>query len=115
MNYHDLKFFHFTSIILFSISIFCGIYQTEKKLFKILTGVSSLLLILTGVLLIYRLGIMNQGPVPFWISIKVGIAIAMAVATPIVIKRKPQLASRLFIPYLLLIFTAVFLGIYKPL
>ena len=68
----------------------------------------------TGMMLLPRLGLSSEDGFPTWIIVKMAIWISMALATPIVVKRWPDRAKRLFIPYMILVLIAVCMAIYKP-
>ncbi|MBC74433.1 MAG: hypothetical protein CME64_00300 [Halobacteriovoraceae bacterium] len=114
MNYHDLKvahiFFAFVTIALSS-ALFSG---AEGKSKKIIYGLSTLLLIGTGFAIMGRFGIKHSPPYPTWINIKIGLWLVLTIATPIVVKRYPQKATRLFWPWVVLALFATMMAVYKP-
>lgn len=115
MNYLDTKLLHIFSVFVMFLSITVSLYQPEKKLHKILSGIFSLIVLISGFLLLRKFGISHSGPFPAWVLIKLGIWLAVAVITPIVLKRFEKLAKLLFWPWLIVIFIALYMVIYKPL
>ena len=114
MNYHDLKvvhiFFAFLTIALSS-ALFSG---AEGKFKKIIYGISTLLLLVTGFTIMGRFGIKHAPPYPMWINVKIGLWLALTIATPIVVKRYPAKAKRLFWPWLAIALVATVMAVYKP-
>ena len=97
------------------LSITVSLYQPEKKLHKVLSGIVSMIVLLSGILLLRRFGISHSGPFPAWVIVKMGIWLSVTMITPIVIKRFTKFSKFLYLPWILLIFIAIAMAIYKPL
>ena len=61
-----------------------------------------------------RFGIKHAPPYPMWINVKIGLWLALTIATPIVVKRYPAKAKRLFWPWLAIALVATVMAVYKP-
>lgn len=115
MDYHDLKILHLFSMFLLTSSALLSLFVMQDKRFKILTGLGSLLTLITGMLLMSRFAISHAGPYPTWIWIKLVIWIFLSIGTPVVVKRAPKVAPYLLFPFLVIVLTAMASAVYKPL
>ena len=115
MNYFDTKLIHIVSVVIFFMSMTVNIYQPQKKLHHYLTAFFSILSLISGILLLRRFGIGHTGPFPAWVLIKAGIWLATSLITLIVIKKFSKFSRALYWPWIILIFIATALSIYKPL
>jgi len=115
MNYHDLKVIHLISVIVFSLSITVTLFNPHKKFHKILSGILSIFILASGILILNRFGISTSGPYPSWVIIKFAIWTVLTVLTPIIVKRAPTKAKFLFWPWALIISLSGAMAIYKPL
>jgi len=78
--------------------------DASKKSFKMLSGVASLLILVSGMGLLARLGMPHGEPWPMWIHIKLGVWGAITILTPIILKRFPSFKKTWYpITFLLLI------------
>lgn len=114
-NYHDLKVLHIFTVSVFFISMSVSMYNPEKLLHKILTGMGSFVVLVTGIILLERFGISYKGPYPTWVIIKVGIWLAVSIITPIVVKKFSKFSKLLFWPWLFALFLEIAMAVYKPL
>lgn len=114
MNYLDTKLLHIFAVIAMFLSITVTLYQPDKKFHKIFSGILSLLVLGSGFMLLRRFGISHSGPFPAWVLIKMGIWLAVTIISPIVVKRFQNVAKILFWPWLIVIFVALYMVIYKP-
>lgn len=115
MNYHDLKVIHLISVILFILLMTMTLLKPDKKLHKILSGILSIFILVSGISILKRFGISASGPYPTWVIVKMAIWIVLTVLTPIVVKRMPSKAKYLFWPWTAFICIAATMAIYKPL
>ncbi len=115
MNYFDTKFLHIISVFVMFLSITVTLYKPEGKLHKILSGIFTLLVAASGVLLLRRFGISHSGPFPAWVLVKLGLWLAVGIISPLVVKRFKKYAHLLIWPWMIVIATAVAMAIYKPL
>ncbi|MCO4754786.1 MAG: hypothetical protein KC478_09895 [Bacteriovoracaceae bacterium] len=114
MNYHDLKIVHIFLAFL-TIAMSSALFHGAKgKSKQIIFGVSTLLLIVTGFVVMGRFGIKHAPPYPLWINVKLGLWLVLTIATPVVTKRFPEKAPRLFWPWLLIALIATCMAVYKP-
>lgn len=115
INYHDLKILHLFAVSVFFLSMTITLYNPEKKLHKILSGLSSVVVLISGAILLDRFGISHSGPYPTWVLIKVGIWLALNIVTPIVVKRFAKFSKILYWPWLFVLFMGIAMAVYKPL
>ena len=115
ISYHDLKVIHIFVVAVFFISMTVSMYNPDKLLHKIVTGISSLLALSSGVILLDRFGISHSGPYPTWVLIKAGIWLALSVITPIVVKKFSKVAKLLYWPWLIVLLIGISMAVYKPL
>jgi cbb3-type cytochrome oxidase subunit 3 len=115
MNYFDTKLLHLFAVFVMFLSITVSLYRPEKKLHKILSGIFSLIVLISGVLLLRRFGISHSGPFPAWVLVKMAIWLSVTIITPLVVKRFTKFAKFLYLPWIILIFIAIAMVIYKPL
>lgn len=114
MNYHDLKILHIFFAVLTIAMSTALFYGGSTKLRQVVTGLSCLLLLGTGFAIMGRFGIQHSGPYPVWINVKLGMWIALTIATPIVAKRFPEKSKRLFWPWMAIALVASAMAVYKP-
>lgn len=114
-NYHDLKVLHIFVVAVFFLSMAVSMYNPEKLLHKIVSGIASLLVLVSGVILLDRFGISHKGPYPTWVLIKAGIWLAISVVTPIVVKKFPKVSKLLYWPWIIVLLVGISMAIYKPL
>lgn len=115
ISYHDLKVIHIFVVAVFFISMTVSMYNPDKLLHKIVTGISSLLALGSGVILLDRFGISHSGPYPTWVLIKAGIWLALSIITPIVVKKFSKVAKLLYWPWLIILLIGISMAVYKPL
>jgi hypothetical protein len=115
MNYFDTKFFHIVSVFVMFLSITVTLYKPDGKLHKILSGIFTILVAVSGVLLLRRFGIGSSGPFPAWVLIKTAMWLAVGLITPIVVKRFKKFAHLLIWPWMIAMGIATAMAIYKPL
>lgn len=113
--YEIYKMIHLGSLMLlftgFTVSL---IGQKQIKLFKILTGVATLLVFVTGMGLMARIGIGHGNPWPLWIKLKFTIFGIIGIGVPIVIKRMKSLYTPTY--WLMIVIFVIASGLvnYKP-
>ena len=110
--YYDLKFLHIAVVILFIVSQ-AALFQKSSKLHNIIAGVTSLIVLGTGFAMMSRFGISHSGPYPTWVIIKLASWAVLAIAFPILFKRFRSFLKIVYIPWILLLFIAVAMAIYK--
>jgi len=114
VNYHDLKILHiFFAVVTLSMST-ALFYGGTTKFRQIINGLSCLLLLGTGFAIMGRFGLSHAGPYPTWIKVKIAMWVVLTIATPIVAKRFPEKAPRLFWPWMIIALIAVAMAVWKP-
>ena len=90
MSYEFYKVLHILCIVL--VSGFAGAqFFAEKapKYVKIISGVASLIILVSGMGLIAKIGLPHGAPWPLWIKIKLGLWVLIAGLAPVLGKRLP--------------------------
>jgi len=105
MSYVFYHVFHLMSIV----AIVSGITLVLKgnsasKLPKMITGISSLLLLISGMGLLAKTG----GSFEPWVIVKLCIWLVLAVMVPVTAKRFPEKKSKVFVIAIALLFAAIF-------
>ncbi len=116
MSYEFYKVLHVFMLVLMVAAFapqFISPNGTNGKLFKITSGVASLLLFVAGMGLLARIGVSHGAGWPLWVKVKVGLWVAIAALGPILVKRMKnnRLAGLGLI--LALIFVAIYSAITK--
>jgi uncharacterized membrane protein SirB2 len=109
MSYQVYKIIHLSSLVMLFMCIAISVYGDPKKLFKILTGVTTLLVLVSGMGLIARLNIPHASAWPSWLYVKLAIWAVVGIGAPIIIKRAPAHKAKLFWgSYVLFIIASMF-------
>ena len=115
MSYEFYKIMHLTCLaIAFSglgIQLFAGV---PSKLFKILGGIMGLLILVSGMGLIAKIGINQSEGWPLWIKLKFGVWAFIAIGAPVVGKRFPAIKKQYYWFTVILFVVGVSLANYKP-
>jgi uncharacterized membrane protein SirB2 len=115
INYETYKIIHLTSIVLMLTCFSVQCYVSQKsKIHSIFSGIATLLILISGMGLIARIGIGHGESWPFWIKAKVTLWFIIGVGTPVVIKRFPGFKKNWFWVNIALFAVASYLAIYKP-
>lgn len=113
--YEIYKIIHLTSLmIFFTASAIALIGDKNIKIFKILQGLATLFILVSGMGLLARIGITHGSPWPSWAIFKVLIWLTLALSVPIINKRWPQFKTALYWPMMMLFVLAAILAVYKP-
>lgn len=114
MSYQVYKMIHIVSIVLFfSTYAVATVKPGSIKLEKILSGIAVLLILVSGMGLVARLGIPHGEPWPLWLKVKLGIWIAIGSSGHMVLKRWPKAAGQFFWIAIALLVTASYMANYK--
>lgn len=114
MSYEVYKVMHIVTLFLFFAgmgSIFLG--GANSRVVKIMTGVSSLLILVGGMGLIARIGIKHGEAWPKWLLAKVAIWLLLAVLVPVLGKRIGKCSPLFFILWGLGVAAAI-IAVYQP-
>lgn len=85
---------------------------TKKQ--KIFSHIASLLILVSGMGLLARLGIRHMEPWPLWAKVKASLWVFLAFGGPVVLKKLPQFKKQwIYIMWLTFIVISYF-AIYKP-
>ncbi len=114
-SYQVYKLVHLASIFMFLSTMGASFFLNEKgKLIKILSGISSFLILVGGMGLLARLGVSHGEPFPFWVISKIGIWLGLAILAPVLAKRLKSMRHLAFLGLWLLAAVAAYFAIYKP-
>lgn len=115
MSEEFYKVLHFASLFFFAGGL-GAMFFSEKptKAMKILTGVSSFLILVAGMGLIKHLGISHGEGFPGWINAKIGLWVVLAAAGPILTKRFKGNPVKIYVPLLLVMVVIAYLAVNKP-
>ncbi len=84
----------------------------EKKL-KILTGIATLLVLVSGMGLLARIGISHGEPWPMWVRLKVLVWLVVGVGAAVVVKRFPRHGKKAYVMMMTLFLLAAVMAVYK--
>lgn len=116
MSYSVYKIIHVVFIVLFFSVYAMGAVKAKSgnnpKFEKILTGIFLLLILVGGMGLGARLGVL-KGSWPLWINIKMAIWLVVGIGGTVVLKRKPQLSVKFFWFSSILLVVASYMANYK--
>lgn len=115
ITYEIYKIIHlFFIVVLFAtlaLQVFTG--SEPKKVHKMWYGISSLLVLVSGMGLLARIGVPHAEPWANWIRIKLTVWLALTIASPIILKRFHQLKKTWWFISLALLLIAVISVQYK--
>ncbi len=113
LTYQTYKVIHLASIFIFltgaSVLLLC---RPSAKSWKIITGVSSLFILIAGFGLLARLGLTSG--MPTWVIAKIVIWAGVTALGHIVAKRFPAAALQAYWATVLLAILAAWIAVYKP-
>lgn len=114
MSYEVYKVLHLISIFFFIAGIAITFMLSDNPKFnKIVTGITSLLILVGGMGLLARIGI-SMKELPTWVILKMTIWLVLAIAAPVLGKRLQSKKTFALYCLLSLISIAGYLAIYKP-
>ncbi len=114
MSYEFYKILHYLSILTMVSMAACNFLSNDQsKLTKILTGVFSLLLLVSGMGLLARVGVSHGSGFPAWVNIKLGVWLLLAAGIPILNKRVQNKRRPVFFGLLFLVFIALYSAVTK--
>ncbi|MFK8137792.1 MAG: SirB2 family protein [Bdellovibrionales bacterium] len=115
LSYSVYKVVHLISLMFFFTAAAIQLQGSYKgKLFKIITGIATLLILISGMGLIARLGMPHGEPWPMWINVKMGIWLGLAITIPVIVKRFTSLKGIFYWISMVLFASAAYIAVYKP-
>lgn len=113
--YEIYKIIHLTSLIVLFTSFGVSIFGDQKlKIFKILSGVATLLILVSGMGLMARIGIAHGKAFPLWINLKFIFWGLIGIGVPVIIKRFNHFKNFAFWGSLIIFVIAATVANYKP-
>lgn len=114
MPYPIYKMIHVVAIVLFFSSMAMASVKTDRsKRGMIITGISLVLILVSGFGLIARLGISHGAGWPLWLYVKLGIWFIVGGAGHMIMKRRPQFLEKFFWISIGLLVLASYMANYK--
>ncbi|ATH08391.1 hypothetical protein BIY24_10655 [Halobacteriovorax marinus] len=114
ISYEVYKVIHLLCILLTVAGLAVGYYSTQPKHIKIISGITSLLILVSGMGLLARLGVSHGEGFPGWVMVKMMIWLIIAVAGPVLAKRlSSSLKPKAFWGLILLFFIAIYFAVNK--
>lgn len=113
MSYEFYKILHLIGLVTLFISLGALAYipLEKRKPFMAIHGIASVVMLVAGFGLLARLGMARD--MGMWVYLKIVIWLALG-ATPVILKRKPQLAMPVTLASIALGAVAAYLAILKP-
>lgn len=114
MSYQVYKMMHIISIVLFFSLFALAVFGGEsKKIQKALTGVFVLVILVSGMGLVARIGIPHGAGWPIWLKVKLGIWAFIGILGHIVLKRFPKFSRHFYFTSIGLLVLASYMANYK--
>lgn len=113
ISYEIYKIIHLTCIMLtFTAMSIQLVGEKDLKIFKIIAGISSFLILVSGMGLLARVGV-THGNIPTWGILKILIWLILAVGLPVAGKRLKQYGLLIYWIAILLFFLAAIIINYR--
>lgn len=94
LSMETYQMLHLISVILTLTCSGISLHGNKEKIFKILNGIGSLFILITGMGFVARLG--YNDAFPFYIKAKMVLWLILVMGTPIVTKRCPKFGPKFF-------------------
>ncbi len=116
MPYEVYKIIHLLMVVVLLTALSVGFWNNgnQAKILKILGGVATLLILVSGMGLMARLGIGHTGGWPVWIKLKMFFWLLLGVGGPMILKRAPSKGKTAYWAVLIIFSVIVYLVNYKP-
>lgn len=114
LSYEFYKILHVVCILLFTGSIAVQFFsEVSPKSMKIISGVTSLFILVAGMGLLARLGVSHKAGWPVWAYVKLGVWVLVSALGPILAKRLKSNRALGYYLILALMFIAVYSAVTK--
>jgi uncharacterized membrane protein SirB2 len=115
MSYEVYKILHIVAVLVMTAGLAVGYYSTQPKHIKIVTGISSFLVLVGGMGLLARLGVDHGAGFPGWVIAKMTIWLLISITGPVFAKRlSTTLKPKVFWGFIFLLFLAIYIAVQKP-
>lgn len=98
--------------VLYLFGLMSATYNPQKKLAKLFFYFVSLVLLVSGLNSMQKLGLPLDGNFPLWIWAKIACWIFLVIVPAITIKKFPRIASKFNWLFVLVLIVAIFMGVY---
>ncbi len=113
ISYEVYKMTHVLMVVLMFSTMSLVLLGNAEKKYKILQGISGLLILVSGMGLIARIGIGHGEPWPLWIKLKIAIWFFISIGGAIVGKRMRNHGGKFVLISFILLFAVTYLVNYK--
>ncbi len=115
INYEIYKMIHVFMVVIMFTYFGIQIYAKDKvKMAAMWSGIASLLILVSGMGLLARIGVSHTEGWPFWVIFKLGVWTLITIATPIIIKRAKGFSKNWLYVMFLMLLTVIYMVQYKP-
>ncbi len=111
--YETYKTIHFISLAVLVTGFALQFYGAGNKLHRILTGVATLTMLVSGMGLLARIGVSHGEPWPLWVNVKMAVWFVVGVGGAVVARRFPRLHRPAYWVMLALVATAATSAVHK--
>ena len=114
MSYEVYKVLHVLCVVLFMGAIGAQFFSNSApKSVKIISGITSFLILVGGMGLLARLGVSHGGGWPIWVKVKLGLWLVVVIAAPVLAKRLTSHRQKAYYGISFLVFIAIYMAVNK--
>ena len=113
IDYEVYKVLHLTCLMLLISGFALQFWGHSQRWLKILTGVATLFVLVSGMGLMARIGIKHGEPFPVWIWVKFSVWGVVGIGSAIIAKRFPTLGKQTYFATIVLFVVAAIAANYK--